>query len=40
VTLTGTVAEEETSGLSAAVRAVQGVRDLVDETSVREEMAR
>jgi hypothetical protein len=40
VTLSGTVAEEETIGLSAAVRAVQGVKELVDETSVREELAR
>ena len=40
VTLSGTVSEEETKGLSAAVRGVQGVRDVVDETAVREEVAR
>lgn len=37
VTLSGTVSEEETKGLSAAVRGVEGVRDLVDQTEVREE---
>ena len=40
VTLSGTVSEEESKGLSAAVRGVQGVTELVDETEVREEMAR
>ena len=40
VTLSGTVSEEETKGLSATVRGVQGVTELVDETEVREEMAR
>lgn len=40
VTLSGTVSEEETKGLSAAVRGVQGVSEVVDETEVREEMAR
>lgn len=40
VTLSGTVSEEESNGLSAAVRSVEGVKDLVDQTSVREEAAR
>ena len=40
VTLSGTVSEEETKGLSATVRGVQGVQDLVDQTEVREEMVR
>jgi osmotically-inducible protein OsmY len=40
VTLNGTVAEEETLGLSAAVRGVHGVKDLIDQTEVREEVAR
>ena len=40
VTLSGTVSEEESIGLSAAVRGVDGVKDLVDQTTVREEVAR
>jgi osmotically-inducible protein OsmY len=40
VTLSGTVSEEETKGLSAAVRGVHGVQDLVDQTEVREEVVR
>lgn len=38
VTLTGTVSEEESRALSATVRGVQGVKDLVDQTDVREEV--
>ena len=40
VTLTGTVSEEEAKGLSATVRGVEGVQDVVDQTEVREEMVR
>jgi osmotically-inducible protein OsmY len=40
VTLNGTVSEEEAQGLSATVRSVEGVKDLVDQTEVREEVAR
>jgi osmotically-inducible protein OsmY len=40
VTLSGTVSEEEAKGLSAAVRGVHGVQDLVDQTEVREEVVR
>ena len=40
VTLSGTVSEEETKALSATVRSVPGVKDLMDETDVREDMAR
>ena len=40
VTLSGTVSEEETKALSATVRGVQGVQDLIDLTEVREEMVR
>jgi len=40
ITLSGTVSEEESIGLSGAVRGVDGVKDLVDQTSVREEAAR
>jgi osmotically-inducible protein OsmY len=40
VTLSGTVSEEEAKGLTDAVRKVQGVKDVVDETEVRQEVAR
>lgn len=36
VTLSGTVSEEEAKGLTAAVRGVEGVHDVEDETAVRE----
>jgi hypothetical protein len=40
VTLSGTVSEEESNGLTAAVRRVEGVKDVVDQTSVREAAVR
>lgn len=40
VTLSGSVSEEETKGLSATVRGVEGVKDLVDQTEIREEAVR
>ncbi len=40
VTLNGDIEEEEVSGLTAAVRTVSGVKDVIDRTQVREEMAR
>ena len=40
VTLSGTVSEEEAQGLSATVRSVDGVKDLVDQTEIREEVVR
>ncbi len=40
VTLTGSVSEEECQGLTAAVRRVQGVADVIDETNVRQAAAR
>jgi gas vesicle protein len=40
VTLSGSVSEEEAKGLSAAVRIVHGVKDVIDQTEVREEVAR
>ncbi|MEO8200410.1 MAG: BON domain-containing protein [Gemmatimonadota bacterium] len=40
VTLAGIIEEEEASGLTAAVRAVSGVKDVIDRTQVRAEVAR
>jgi hypothetical protein len=40
VTLSGTVSEEETKGLTSAVRGVPGVKDVEDQTEVREEAVR
>jgi hyperosmotically inducible periplasmic protein len=40
VTLSGTVSEEESNGLTASVRRVEGVKDVVDQTSVRMEAVR
>ena len=40
VTLSGTISEEESQGLSATVRSIEGVTDLVDQTEIREEVAR
>jgi osmotically-inducible protein OsmY len=40
VTLSGSVSEEEAQGLSATVRSVDGVKDLVDQTEIREEVTR
>jgi hypothetical protein len=40
VTLSGTVIEEEAKALSEAVRRVRGVKDVVDQTEVRDEVAR
>jgi BON domain len=40
VTLSGSVIEEESNALSQAVRKVRGVRDVVDQTEVREEALR
>jgi osmotically-inducible protein OsmY len=37
VTLTGTVLEEDANALSVIVRGVYGVKDVVDQTEVREE---
>lgn len=39
VTLSGTVYEDETKGLTATVRKVPGVKDVEDQTEVREELA-
>ena len=36
VTLSGTVSEEEAKGLTAVVRGVEGVREVEDDTAVRE----
>lgn len=40
ITLSGSVLEEEAKGLSSAVRRVRGVKDVVDQTEIREEVAR
>jgi osmotically-inducible protein OsmY len=39
VTLSGAVGEEESNALSAAVRRVRGVKEVVDQTEVRSEVA-
>lgn len=40
VTLSGVIDEEEAKGLTAAARAVRGVKDVVDRTEIREEVSR